>query len=63
MTNSKRSPFYIPGDLTGTKVVPLEKASQETVLSDQEPEELQPAEPASAPAEESQEEFAAEDLL
>ena len=64
------NPFYIPGDLTGTKVAPLEEVPQEAVLSAEEPEEVQPAateptaEPAAeAPAEEPQEEFTAEDLL
>lgn len=58
------NPFYIPGDLTGTKVVPMEEAPQETVLPVQEPVEFMPDEPAAeVPAAESQEEFTVEDLL
>ena len=65
-----QNPFYIPGDLTGTKIVPLEEALQETVLPAEEPEEIQSAaepaaeEPTAAvPAAEPLEEFTAEDLL
>ena len=49
------NPFYIPGDLTGTKVVPLEETPKETLLPAEEPAEVPPAEP--------QKEFTAEDLL
>ena len=57
------NPFYIPGDLTGTKVAPLEEAPQKPVLPAEEPEEVPSAEPAAEEAAEPQEEFTAEDLL